>query len=393
MYQIERVSILLFTSFLLLFFSILLILIRLMTTESYRGTLHWTGAFLFPMLIVIHILKNILNLYNVSFYFITVVFFISNLLLFGGWKRFYEDKSSYKFYITVISVFGILTFLYRYSSVNYELMIDAVNIMILLRLIIYLNHKYRKKHTYASGMVLALNISALFLRLLPFIVLYIQRKTLIYYRTLQLIEDLSFPAQISMLMLAIYLAIMHKFRVDYMVIINEKEKLLEKLEHQAITDPLTAAYNRRGFEKIINYEFLQNKRRDKGFTVVICDIDHFKKVNDTYGHECGDIVIKEAVNTISRCIREQDTLARWGGEEFIILMLNSTTEQASASVERIRSEIEKLEIEYKSNTVRFTMSFGISESSKNDENYDQIIARADQKLYRAKESGRNCIIC
>ena len=194
-------------------------------------------------------------------------------------------------------------------------------------------------------------------------------------------------------MLAIYLAIMHKLRMDFKVIINEKEELLEQLELQSVTDPMTQIYNRRGFGKVIRYEFLQNKRRNTGFTITLCDIDFFKKVNDTHGHECGDIVIKKAAETISGCIRKQDTLARWGGEEFIILMLNCSTEQAADSVERIRSEIEALRIKYNDETVSFTMSFGISESSKHDEDYDRIIARADQKLYRAKESGRNCIVC
>ena len=393
MYQIGRLTILLFTTFLLLFFSILINLIRLMISEPYKGTAFWTGAFMIPMLIFFHIMHNINNLSNVSFYLITVIFLISNLMLYMGWEKFYQEKISLSFYLAVIIIFSGITVINFFTSFNSEIVVDAVNVFILFSLIIFLYRKYREKDNYSSGIIILLNITALFMRLLPFITDMIQSKTISFYRELQLIEELSIPIHLSLLMLAIYLAIMNKLRVDFKVIINEKEVLLEKLEYQTMTDPLTQINNRRGFQKVINYEFLQNKRRNTGFTITICDIDFFKKVNDTYGHECGDIVIRKAAETISSATREQDTVARWGGEEFIILMLNCSTEQAAVSVERIRSEIENLKIKYKDSTISFTMSFGISESRKDDEDINSIIIRADRKLYRAKESGRNCIIC
>ena len=393
MYQIDKPAILLFTTFLLLFFSILLNLIRLMTTEPYKGTAYWTGAFLLPMLIFFHIMHNIYSLSNISFYFITFIFLISNMMLYRGWRKFYQEKSKISFYLAVIIIFSAISIVNFATNLNSEIVMDTVNIFILFRLIIYLYRRYKAKHNYSSGIILALNITALLIRILPFLIDIIQTKTLRYYRELQLIEGLSIPVNISLLMLAIYLAIMNKLRIDFQVIIDEKEVLLEKLEHQTVTDPLTQIYNRRGFKKVISYEFIQNKRRNNGFTITLCDIDFFKRVNDTYGHECGDIVIKKTAEIISGNIREQDTAARWGGEEFIILMLNCSTEQAAVSVERIRTEIEKLKIKYHDNEVSFTMSFGISESSKDDEDFDRIIARADKKLYRAKESGRNCIIC
>ncbi len=393
MYQIEQITFLLFTSFILLFFSILLNLIRLMTPETYRGTGFWTGAFLLPMLIFFHIMYNINNLSNISIYFISFIYLISNMMLYRGWRYFYNDKINTSFYLTVILIFSAISIINFFTTFSSGMVIDSANIFILISLIAYLYRKYRNKHNYSSKTILALNITALVMRILPLATDIIQKRTLTAYRELQIIEGLSIPVQISLLMLAIYLAIMHKLRMDFKVIINEKEELLEQLELQSVTDSMTQIYNRRGFGKVIRYEFLQNKRRNTGFTITLCDIDFFKKVNDTHGHECGDIVIKKVAETISSCIRKQDTLARWGGEEFIILMLNCSTEQAADSVERIRSEIEALRIKYNEETVSFTMSFGISESSKHDEDYDRIIARADQKLYSAKESGRNCIVC
>ena len=393
MYQINSLTILLFTSFLLLFFSILLNLIRLMTTEPYKGTAFWTGAFIVPMLIFFHIIHNINKTADISFYFITVIFLISNLMLYQGWKYFYQDRSRTGFYLSVLFIFSVISIIKFFTAFNSEIVVDAANIFVLFSLIIYLFRKYRESNCYSCGIIVILNITALLMRLLPFATDIIQKNTVTDYRWLQLTAELSVPVHLSLLMLAIYLAIMNKMRVDFKTIISEKEVLLKQLERQTLTDPLTQINNRRGFQKVVSYEFLQNKRRNTGFTIAICDIDFFKRVNDTYGHECGDIVIKKAAETISSGTREQDTVARWGGEEFIILMLNCSTEQAAVSVERIRAEIEKLKIEYNGSEVSFTMSFGISESRKDDEDADRIIARADKKLYRAKESGRNCIIC
>ncbi|MDA3812065.1 MAG: GGDEF domain-containing protein [Spirochaetaceae bacterium] len=184
---------------------------------------------------------------------------------------------------------------------------------------------------------------------------------------------------------------MHKFKIDMTEDLIMKEVLLKKLEKLSLTDSMTDLNNRRGFYQFIDYEFKQIQRSRELFAVTLCDIDFFKKVNDSYGHDCGDYVIKEVAKAIKNNIREQDSLARWGGEEFLLLQ-KMNLEQAAVIVERIRQDIENLDFKYNGIHISITMSFGIAQMAFDDENYEKSIIDADRKLYIAKDSGRNCII-
>jgi diguanylate cyclase (GGDEF)-like protein len=159
----------------------------------------------------------------------------------------------------------------------------------------------------------------------------------------------------------------------------EHKKLQLKVSH----DKLTNAFNREFFYKNINSIIEKTKPLRLG--VVICDIDHFKDVNDTYGHNRGDIVLKELVDIIHNCIRQEDYLIRWGGEEFIILMKIDTAESLKKPIEYIRQKIEK---HYFEEIENITASFGCTLYIE-DEDVLNCIERADKALYIAKENGRN----
>ncbi|MDD5401594.1 MAG: diguanylate cyclase [Sulfurimonas sp.] len=161
----------------------------------------------------------------------------------------------------------------------------------------------------------------------------------------------------------------------------EHKKLQLKLTH----DKLTNALNREFFDNNINLIIEETKPHRLG--VIICDIDYFKNVNDTYGHNRGDIVLKILVNTINESIRQEDYLIRWGGEEFIILMKIDTLNSIEKRVEYIRKQIEK---QYFEEVTNVTASFG-GTIYKEDETITQCIERADKALYTAKENGRNQI--
>ena len=161
--------------------------------------------------------------------------------------------------------------------------------------------------------------------------------------------------------------------------IIEHAKLKRKVTH----DKLTGALNREFFDK--NIELIIRETYPKKLGIILCDIDHFKDVNDTYGHNCGDIVLKEFTSVITNSIRDNDYLIRWGGEEFIILVKVNTIESLVKITENIRKLIEIHSFE---EVGKITSSFGITLYSE-DEDVVKTIERADKALYTAKNSGRN----
>jgi len=170
---------------------------------------------------------------------------------------------------------------------------------------------------------------------------------------------------------------------------KELTQLNEKLSLAANTDPMTGAYNRRYFFDASKQMIALSKRNNLPMCIAMLDIDKFKNINDTYGHDAGDIVIKEIVEQVHTRIREEDILVRFGGEEFLILLPNTTTEEALIICERTRETIEN---SYPIENVKITVSIGISELLETDSNIDIIVKRADTALYEAKRTGRNKVI-
>ncbi len=162
----------------------------------------------------------------------------------------------------------------------------------------------------------------------------------------------------------------------------------KRAEELAITDRLTGLYNRLKLDEVLNYEIAQTSRYDTPLSIIIIDIDHFKNVNDTYGHQTGDIVLKEVAQILRSCSRTSDTSGRWGGEEFLIILPNTNLTGALEAAEKIRTSIEN----YPFSVVgKKTASFGVAEFLV-EENEDSFIERADQALYRAKSGGRNQVV-
>jgi len=147
---------------------------------------------------------------------------------------------------------------------------------------------------------------------------------------------------------------------------------------------LTGLGNRRAFHLAIN-EVLSS-RRYKPLGIAMIDVDHFKKYNDTYGHLEGDLVLKKLGNVLRRCVREQDTVIRFGGEEFSVIMPGSTLEESRVMAERVRKAI----AEERFPNQGITVSIGVSSRSGEDD-IDTLLKRADEALYDAKANGRNCV--
>ena len=170
---------------------------------------------------------------------------------------------------------------------------------------------------------------------------------------------------------------------------NEKTRL-EKL---SITDFLTGIYNVRYFQHRIIEEFSRAERYGMPISCLMIDIDFFKKINDSYGHKVGDMILKEFSQQLKRCTRKSDVLARYGGEEFIVMLPQTTAQGAIAEAERIRNGIKRFRFKGLKNQRGLTVSIGVSSfPNAKIKDYDELISSADSALYEAKSKGRDCVI-
>ena len=167
-----------------------------------------------------------------------------------------------------------------------------------------------------------------------------------------------------------------------MLEISKKFEILSRL------DPLTQLSNRRDATNIIEYEQRKLARNKISLSLILCDVDNFKKVNDQFGHDVGDTVLTELANIFKKCIRDQDTVARWGGEEFLFILPNTNTEQAITIAQKIHKAIENSNPLFEAQTVATTVSMGLS-TITNDKAIELAISTADKNLYKAKRNGKN----
>lgn len=175
-------------------------------------------------------------------------------------------------------------------------------------------------------------------------------------------------------------------------LLQEQVKLVEELERLANTDSLTGICNRRYLLMIAEQEIKRSQRYNFSFTVLLLDIDHFKKINDTYGHNIGDKVIIFMTQTVINNLRQPDCFGRFGGEEFVILLPDTDIDEGVIVAERIRHNIHHQSISVENQQVSITVSIGVASYNLGDQTIDAIIHRADQALYQAKNQGRNRVI-
>ncbi len=168
---------------------------------------------------------------------------------------------------------------------------------------------------------------------------------------------------------------------------TEQKETEEKLFKQASTDALTGLYNRRQFEAMVDQAIASAKRYKTPYCVMMSDIDHFKMVNDTYGHEAGDIVLKEVANLMKEKFRTSDIIGRFGGEEFIVFFTNTDMEGAKIAAEHFRQAVEQAHIEAEGKHIPVTISLGITNTQNDD--LLRLVKEADLALYYSKEHGRN----
>ena len=165
----------------------------------------------------------------------------------------------------------------------------------------------------------------------------------------------------------------------------------QQMELLATTDTLTGLFNRRKMHELMDQEVIRYRRDKKSFLIVITDIDHFKKFNDDYGHDCGDYVLQQVSQLMKDSLRQQDVVARWGGEEFLIMLPETELEGGVQAIEKLRETLANTVYQYEDSTFSVTMTFGVTAYDGSCD-VEACIKHADEVLYAGKRGGRNRVV-
>ena len=177
----------------------------------------------------------------------------------------------------------------------------------------------------------------------------------------------------------------------YLVYPLNNASLLKQAIDQAHIDPLTQAKNRAAFDSTVSREISLALRNDNSLSAIFLDIDHFKSINDDFGHACGDMVLSVTAKLIKQCARDSDLVFRYGGEEFVLLLSNTDLSGAQLLAERIRKKLEHHTLAFDMEPVKITASLGIA-TLKSTDSLESFIQRADSAMYQAKDRGRNQVM-
>jgi diguanylate cyclase (GGDEF)-like protein len=172
-----------------------------------------------------------------------------------------------------------------------------------------------------------------------------------------------------------------------------EERVLRQLYESSVKDSLTGAFNREYLNERLKAEIAYAKRHQTALSLLLIDVDHFKRVNDTYGHQAGDAALVSVVSSVSRTLRTEDIVARYGGEEFAVVLRGIALDSAASVAERLRGIVESTAIPFEEQVIRCTASTGCASTTCVDEpSVEGLIAIADRRLYIAKRAGRNRVV-
>ncbi|MBC7907868.1 MAG: GGDEF domain-containing protein, partial [Rhodospirillaceae bacterium] len=172
----------------------------------------------------------------------------------------------------------------------------------------------------------------------------------------------------------------------------ETKRLMETLRESSLRDPMTGLNNRRFLEEYVETLIATVQRRKTQVAVLMLDLDYFKMVNDTYGHDAGDAVIKALAKLLRQTVRSSDMVIRYGGEEFLVILVDTPPDHADIVAEKIRSSVEALEVQAGSVVLKKTISIGMADFPNDSDTFWQAVKFADVALYQAKEGGRNQVV-
>lgn len=309
--------------------------------------------------------------------------FSSNLLFMIGfysvryaflWRRgnkihLYQNKLVLLHIITFVFIQAYV-FHIIYDILNYRIMFALINYIGILLSCILVIPKQKNIKTYGEKVAISGIVIASVLLALALIVHLFPLDAFIYQTTLMIAQGL------------IALCFLGAFQTLLLSDISDLHYT------NSITDPLTQLYNRRYFIQQANKALITARRHDFPIALIMCDIDHFKKTNDKFGHNMGDKALQNFSHLLKSLIREGDTLSRYGGEEFTILLPQTTLEGALILAERMREKTEQISISSPLGEIKFTASFGVT-AITSPINFEDSLKAVDKAMYKAKELGRN----
>ena len=173
---------------------------------------------------------------------------------------------------------------------------------------------------------------------------------------------------------------------------HENEELIRELDALSRIDPLTKLSNRKDIIEKLKYEQAKFDRYGRDFSIILGDIDGFKKINEQFGNDAGDYVLKEIVETLKKSVRSVDNVGRWGGNEFLIILAETNLAGSARLTEKIINAIKTHKFEFDANTLQIAMSFGMACYAKKDEKIEELLKAADRQLCKAREQGKNCLL-
>jgi diguanylate cyclase (GGDEF)-like protein len=173
-------------------------------------------------------------------------------------------------------------------------------------------------------------------------------------------------------------------------VIKKINFMYSQTKQMSVTDALTKLFNRRHFEAEFDREYKRAKRYHNDLSIAVIDIDYFKRINDTFGHSCGDYVLRECAYLITQNFRQTDTIFRYGGEEFVVVLTETPKETACVPLERLRKSFENHQFKYNGESFQITLSIGVSSNTCFD-TYVEMFDDADNAVYEAKKCGRNMV--
>lgn len=175
-------------------------------------------------------------------------------------------------------------------------------------------------------------------------------------------------------------------------VIKKINFMYSQTKHMSVTDALTGLYNRRHLENNLEREFLRAQRYKNDLSIAILDVDFFKKINDTHGHLCGDYVLKEIAYLALQTFRKTDMVFRYGGEELLVILTETSLDKALIPLERLRTGIAEYPFSYSDKAFSVTVSIGAAALSEKFETAEALVQSADNALYKAKDAGRNMVV-
>jgi len=176
--------------------------------------------------------------------------------------------------------------------------------------------------------------------------------------------------------------------------VREKQQVvvLETLSKQATHDPLTGLFNRRYLDQILYGEIAHARQNSSLVGILMADVDHFKQINDRYGHKAGDLMLRAVGDLMKKCVRSADIVCRYGGEEFVIVMPGASAPTVSKCAEEIRARFQALSVVSENHEIRDTVSLGAAIYPLHGVNVDEVFVHADRAMYQAKQEGRNRVV-